>query len=967
MNHFSHEFLQCRFKCGSCYNGFSSKNALLKHESKSHPDAKFACDLCAQRFVTKKNISTHIHNVHGLEKPENVVVRSSLFKCGACKKIVSSRNALERHKRFVHLANYEFLCEHCSAVFRDKSALNKHICKHHIGKVIIDEAFKCSICGKSFSNSCSKEEHENACRLKRQEAYNRKLDKHANFLLVPDLLGNSKTYSSKNSKSNCNIIKQEPEDDLEELVDVMSFQLKEEPIHEDPIGAVIKIESDVIELADSEGEEISIKEELDDTKPLTFEQPSELSELEIIIKEEPIDIEPIKIMKLVTKIKCKYCSARFNTKDEFSSHFKSSHAKPKILLNNFGAQSNSDDSIKMIDTTVRRSRRSRTLPWNEFEKKLVEKLRCKICSQLFKTVSDKRDHVVKKHSIIAENEAAAKFHCSHCSMKFEQGWQLETHFKESHRKSDAKNVQQVIASSKEDFSAQSSFLLSTQVPDESIKTNATSFKITQPLLRESKKKNVTIKLKCKHCSQLFSTVCDMREHISKKHKITKEEVALKFHCSHCSMKFDKSWQLQEHFQGTHRKSNTKNVNQQVIENSLETDDEEIETEGEAPDFDEDKLRSMFKGETFNYYYKAFDCTLCRKIGAFDKLAGLKMHCVKVHRIKKIRCSYCTHSFNDPQKFIFHFERRHSSMTLKGSSIRRDYPIPNEDIECPHCSKILSQKESLRRHIELVHNTDRPKVFCDQCTESFIDRRTLQNHILKCHTEQLSVDEKPIVRRRATTQTYVCGECGDVVYGKTGLSVHRWVKHFNIKIVGKKKFHCLLCRQVMSCRMSALRHHAQVHKNGKLLKRKCQACNAEFQLFEDFKMHVESDHENAYICLVCGESLSSPVELFYHNKAHRIVPESEKKLFCDLCGFKAQQKITLELHMAKLHNGKRKEYLATCEYCGMTFNCYPAFYAHKKTHFAEKGEKFQCNYCEKTYYSMRNMRDHERSHTHHEGE
>lgn len=802
-------------------------------------------------------------NVHYLKTSETSLTTTYTYKCGACKKIMSSKNALDRHKRIVHLAIYEFLCEHCSAVFRDRSALNKHLKKYHEEKTIEEKNFECQTCMKIFFTQSVFDEHETQCRLRKQAEYNQLLDKEKenNSLQPSNLLQKTvNTYSAKKLKVHFTAVKQEP-DDTEELLEITNLITTECPIEKDPFDiSTIKLEDGVIEVVDSEDEGTgaitNIKTEFpSDVKveSVNFDRPDELSKIEIVIKEEPIDIEPIKIIRMVTRIQCKLCTERFVSKEEFTVHFKSLHVKSTV-----------SDCTKLIS----------------------------------------REDTIKLEGI---NE------------------------KSQRSKSPLRG-----------------FKAARKLP---------------PLWKESEK-NIIKNFVCKHCSQLFNTISDVREHTAKKHKEPGEDNPIKFHCVYCPKKFDLSWQLQQHFIGTHK--NQKKTKPEDLPNKIAVEEEDM-SECEPADINENILKAMFKGETYNLFAKGFECIFCRETGKkmFSKLQELKLHCVKQHHIKKIKCNFCYFSFSDYQKFQSHWKQKHEKLKFEGSSFRRDYPIPNEDIKCPHCSKILSQKESLRRHIELMHNAERPKVFCDQCTESFIDRRTLQNHILKCHTEQLCVEEKPIVRRRTTTQAFNCEDCGEVVYGRTGLSIHRWNKHLNIKIIGKKKFHCLICRQIMSCRMSALRHHNQVHKSGRQLKRTCRECNAEFQLYEDFKKHIEQ-HENVQICLICGESLSSSSELFFHNKTHRNVPENEKKRFCDLCGFKAQQKITLELHMAKLHNGTKKEYVTTCEYCGMTFNCYPAFYAHKKTHSEDKGEKFQCNYCEKTYYSMRNMRDHERSHTNQQG-
>ena len=297
---------------------------------------------------------------------------------------------------------------------------------------------------------------------------------------------------------------------------------------------------------------------------------------------------------------------------------------------------------------------------------------------------------------------------------------------------------------------------------------------------------------------------------------------------------------------------------------------------------------------------------------------------------------------------------------------RNYAIPNANHTCPHCFKVLSQKESLKRHFELVHDTNRPTLYCDQCATTFKDPRTLKFHLLKVHSE--NVEEQTVIRRRKTTKEITCQDCREIVYGKIGLLTHNWNKHHNIKIKDKHKYHCLICKEVMFSRATALRHHRQIHQNGTVLVRTCQECNAQYQYYEDFKQHIEIDHENDRICLICGLKSRTSAEFISHMKAHRSVPESEKKLLCDLCGFRAQQKATIELHMVRAHNGRKKEYFSCCEFCGAFFSCYQTFHSHRKNscqNSSKRDKNFdghKCSWCDKKFYNSRDLKDHETSHT-----
>lgn len=388
----------------------------------------------------------------------------------------------------------------------------------------------------------------------------------------------------------------------------------------------------------------------------------------------------------------------------------------------------------------------------------------------------------------------------------------------------------------------------------------------------------------------------------------------------------------------------------------------IETsDGEPDDLSESELEQMFKGQTFNIFSRSFECKICSI--EFEKHQDLKLHCVIEHRIKKIRCQLCNHSFSERKQVQTHFFLRHPTVQWDKSFNLRNYTIPNESVRCQVCSKMLSRKESLKRHMELVHSAERPSFYCDQCGEVFRDFRTLTFHISKHHAER--ADEKNIVRRRKTTKASSCEDCGEIVYGRKDQLSHRWKKHLNFKIFNKSRYHCLICGEVVRCSASAKRHHIQVHRRGKLLVRTCHDCSLSFQLFHDFKKHIDEKHESDNICLICGIKIESVAQMLIHEKSHRVVPESEKKYVCDLCGWRAQQKISVETHMVRYHGASKKQYQATCEFCGNSYNSYQSFHAHRQSHVRELN-KIECRHCDKAYHNLRDLKNHEESHKQNKG-
>jgi hypothetical protein len=371
---------------------------------------------------------------------------------------------------------------------------------------------------------------------------------------------------------------------------------------------------------------------------------------------------------------------------------------------------------------------------------------------------------------------------------------------------------------------------------------------------------------------------------------------------------------------------------------------------------EDQLMQMFKGETLNVFSETFNCCLCSK--KFKKAAELRLHCITDHRIKKFKCSQCNHSFNTKGKFMAHWRKKHHKLSREEEFHLRNFSIQNESIKCPICSRIFTSVSSLHEHNRLKHNASRSLFMCDKCAESFKDPRTLQHHIIRRHTE----GGEDFKIRGKNTKPMTCNDCGVTVIGLHELQNHTWKDHLHIKIVNRNLHECLVCKENIKTRNKAKRHYMEVHEGGQKLMRTCGECGMDFQLYDDFEWHVKNMHVDSHICLICGLSSRTSIDLFNHTKTHRLIPEHEKKFICDCCGYRAEQKKAIVSHMIKLHGGAPIEYSSTCELCGKTFTSYPCFYQHMQAHFNQKKERMKCRYCERSYMNKHFLRNHEKTHT-----
>ena len=94
---------------------------------------------------------------------------------------------------------------------------------------------------------------------------------------------------------------------------------------------------------------------------------------------------------------------------------------------------------------------------------------------------------------------------------------------------------------------------------------------------------------------------------------------------------------------------------------------------------------------------------------------------------------------------------------------------------------------------------------------------------------------------------------------------------------------------------------------------CGFCGEEFKLAKDFYQHIAT-HDDAHICKLCGDNFNGPFKLRAHEKTHRKIDVTLKKIVCDLCGLRFLQKGLLRTHM--FHHVAEKSFI--CEECGKSF-------------------------------------------------
>ncbi|KAG5667303.1 hypothetical protein PVAND_015289 [Polypedilum vanderplanki] len=105
--------------CPICANYYSA-NALDDHINRVHSDNyQFYCDLCPNKFKTKRDITSHVQTHLNVESRRR-------FQCEFCEKIYMKNSTLVHHIKMRHTEDGEkFECE-CGASFKTQLRLNYH-------------------------------------------------------------------------------------------------------------------------------------------------------------------------------------------------------------------------------------------------------------------------------------------------------------------------------------------------------------------------------------------------------------------------------------------------------------------------------------------------------------------------------------------------------------------------------------------------------------------------------------------------------------------------------------------------------------------------------------------------------------------------------------------------------------------------------------------------------------------------
>ena len=141
----------------------------------------------------------------------------------------------------------------------------------------------------------------------------------------------------------------------------------------------------------------------------------------------------------------------------------------------------------------------------------------------------------------------------------------------------------------------------------------------------------------------------------------------------------------------------------------------------------------------------------------------------------------------------------------------------QPVKCEFCDKIFSQKGSLKRHMETVHQKLKPHK-CEECGEAFSRKYSLKIHMATVHLKS-----KP----------HKCDECGDAFGHKSSLKMHMDTVHLKLK-----PYKCEECGEAFGRKDYLKTHMDTVHHPYK-----CKYCKELFDDQDSLDGHISLVHKN----------------------------------------------------------------------------------------------------------------------------
>ena len=474
--------------------------------------------------------------------------------------------------------------------------------------------------------------------------------------------------------------------------------------------------------------------------------------------------------------------------------------------------------------------------------------------------------------------------CPECDKPFEDYGQLLFHFKEEHRKEQAKYKCVKNSCSLAEFSSRSD--LSDHVKgkhrlqckhcykhyysDSMFHIHETScYGDGLPLFYTNE---------CAFCCLRYKTKQELEQHQEMRHKRVMERLKIK--CTYCDFVTTTRWLLQHHKKQAHP------VTCQVCLKNFKNPTLLVEHLDRA----HGKEKSILCEQC------DFRC---------HSMANLEKHKRRVHdKERNYPCQYCDKSFFDANDRTEHIKKLHSNN--------------GQLFKCPKCDKEFKSKQQRRTHIRFHHEKF---ASCTRCEKMFCDGfQKLRDHLEHEHQSYYAKDD-----------LWLCPKCNQRFQLTKELD-----DHLNQEHSMSKDHDCSKCNEAFVSKSLLANHLYEVHdfdpmketdehlpidlEPKKVIKDtsdrqfKCEHCDAYLKSTRTLNDHIKQVHQKEFHTHFCTECDWSTYEAF-KLKQHYIVQHTEKHMKCDHCDRKFSSQTILKQHMRTKHLKKNH---VSCPECDKNF-------------------------------------------------
>lgn len=461
-----------------------------------------------------------------------------------------------------------------------------------------------------------------------------------------------------------------------------------------------------------------------------------------------------------------------------------------------------------------------------------------------------------------------------------------------------------------------------------------SFKSESQLISHLKKH----KYSCDICRKTFAN------RNKKKHHMSLHNAEKVFECKKCGRQFARNRDIKQHLQRRHNLSKVDTSKYRILSPQEVANDTSSNVDClQAADLNSSVMKEektcpnkgITQHPSKSVISEKFVCRICER--SFPNQNHLDFHSLQ----HKHTCDICLETFSSRIKMISH---RHLHTATK-------------IFACKRCSRKFVKKCFLFRHIKSRHGvTPHHKYYRaianipdvgsqDKSTVNQTpnyEERTAQHADLQSST----VAGKQMLLRRKSGR-FKRTTCNMVCSSEVELARHQ-LEH---------KYTCEHCGETFSSLKKAARHRSLRHTASKIYR--CQKCNEEFLYKRYLILHLQLIHSLApdpsHYRVIGRPSktetdpkMSSPTEKPNHIDKKSTAESEERK--------ELQSKVVKEKVSRSVKGSAQLLTELKCTECELDFSCQADLDRHLSRH------KYPCEYCEKTFTSLKKLRSHISLHT-----